>query len=65
MCPKVLFVNLQNHQDSTFVEIHIETENIGIEEENKVLNLHESVSVDKEGRINVTINNLSISDAYN
>ncbi|MDR3598387.1 alpha-N-arabinofuranosidase [Clostridium sp.] len=59
-----VFNMYKNHQDATLVESHIDTENIGIEEENKVPNLHESVSVDKEGRINVTINNLSISDAY-
>lgn len=59
-----VFNMYKNHQDATLVESHIDTENIGIEEENKVPNLHESVSVDAEGRINVTINNLSISEAY-
>ena len=36
---------------------------IGIEEE-MVPNLHESVSVSEDGKIQVTINNLSITDAY-
>ena len=35
-----------------------------LDEENQVPNLHESVSVDGEGRINITINNLSIDEAY-
>ncbi|WP_160685799.1 alpha-N-arabinofuranosidase [Clostridium sp. C2-6-12] len=52
------------HQEATLVESYIDTKNIGIEEENQVPNLHESVSVDAEGRINITINNLSVSEAY-
>jgi len=59
-----VFNMYKNHQEATLVESYIETENIGVEEENKVPNLHESVSVDAEGIINVTINNLSISDDY-
>jgi alpha-N-arabinofuranosidase len=58
-----VFNMYKNHQDATLVQSYIETEYIGIEEE-QVPNLHESVSVDAEGRINVTINNLSISEDY-
>lgn len=52
------------HQEATLVESYIDTKNIGVEEENQVPNLHESVSIDSEGKINITINNLSISEAY-
>ena len=37
-----VFNMYKNHQDATLVESHIDTENIGVEEENKVPNLHES-----------------------
>ena len=60
-----VFNMYKNHQEATLVESYIETENIGVEEENQVPNLYESVSVDAEGRINITLNNLSISDSYN
>lgn len=59
-----VFNMYKNHMESTLVDSFIETEKIGIEEENKVPNLNESVSIDSEGRINITINNLSITDAY-
>ena len=59
-----VFNMYKNHMESTLVDSFIETEEIGLEEENKVPNLNESVSIDSEGRINITINNLSITDAY-
>jgi alpha-N-arabinofuranosidase len=59
-----VFNMYKNHQEATLVESYIDTKNIGVEEENQVPNLHESVSVDAEGRINITINNLSVSEAY-
>ena len=52
------------HQEATLLESYIENEMIGVEEENKVPNLHESVSIDKEGRVIITVNNLSITDSY-
>ncbi|MFQ9617539.1 MAG: alpha-L-arabinofuranosidase C-terminal domain-containing protein, partial [Clostridium butyricum] len=60
-----VFNMYKNHQESTLVESYLETEMIGIEEESKVPNLHESVSVDSQGRINITINNISLKDSYN
>lgn len=51
------------HQDAELVDSHIETEEIGIEEE-KVPNLSESVSISTDGKINITINNLSLDNAY-
>ena len=55
----------KNHQESTLVESYIETKMIGVDEENQVPNLHESVSIDSEGRVNITINNLSVDEGYN
>lgn len=58
-----VFNMYKNHQEATLVDSYLETETIGTDE-SKVPNLQESVSVDSEGKINVTINNLSITDAY-
>jgi len=51
------------HQDATLVDSFVETEEVGVEEA-KVQNLHESASIDTEGKLNITINNLSITDSY-
>ena len=51
------------HQDAELVESFIEgTKTIGEENEFMVPNIQESVSVDKDGVITITINNLSIKD---
>jgi len=60
-----VFNMYKNHQEAILVESYIDTKNIGIEEENMVPNLHESASIDEEGRIIITINNLSVSEGYN
>ena len=60
-----IFNMYKNHQESTLVESYIETKMIGVDEENQVPNLHESVSIDSEGRVNITINNLSVDEGYN
>ena len=39
-------------------------EKIGLEDEYKVPNLHESVSKGKDGKIHITLGNLSCSEAY-
>ena len=59
-----VFNMYKNHQEAQLVDSYIETEMIGIDSENKVPNLHESVSLDNEGRINITINNLSVDKSY-
>jgi alpha-N-arabinofuranosidase len=52
------------HQDAELVESYIEgTKTIGEEDEFMVPNLQESVSIDKDGIITITINNLSITDS--
>ncbi|AJG99739.1 alpha-N-arabinofuranosidase [Clostridium beijerinckii] len=60
-----VFDMYKNHQEATLIESYIDTKKIGIEEENLVPNLHESASIDDQGRINITINNLSIGEDYN
>lgn len=52
------------HQDATLVESSIETETIGTQEEYQVPNLTESVSVDENGVLHLTITNLSVSESY-
>ena len=59
-----VFNMYKNHQEATLVESFIETKMIGVDEENQVPNLNESVSIDSKGRINITINNLSIDEGY-
>lgn len=51
------------HQDGELLDSFIETREIGLEEQNMVPDLSESVSVDREGRIHVTVANLSVSEA--
>ncbi len=59
-----VFNMYKDHQEATLLESYIESKEIGLEEENLVPNLHESASVDKDGRVIFTINNLSITDDY-
>jgi alpha-N-arabinofuranosidase len=52
------------HQDAELVESYIDgVKTIGEEKEFMVPNLQESVSVDKDGVVTITINNLSIEDS--
>ena len=50
------------HQEAMLLDSFLETKQIGIEEE-QVCNLHESVSIDKDGAINITLCNLSLSES--
>lgn len=52
------------HQDAELVESSVETVSIGLEEDTKVPNLTESVSVDKDGKLHVTLTNLSLDESY-
>ena len=52
------------HQNGELLDSYIETEEIGLEEQNMVPNLNESVSVDKNGVIHVTVANLSTTEDY-
>jgi alpha-N-arabinofuranosidase len=58
-----VFKMFNAHQDGELLDSFIETEEIGSEKD-KVPNLTESVSVDKDGKIHATICNLSCTDAY-
>lgn len=50
------------HQDAELVESSIETVMVGMEEEYQVPDLTESVSLDKDGRLHVTVTNLSLDE---
>ncbi len=52
------------HQDAELLDSFLETEQIGLEEQNMVPNLTESVSLGKDGKIHITMTNLSIDKAY-
>ncbi len=50
------------HQDAELLESSIETKQIGLEEAYQVPNLTESVSVGKDGKVYVTLTNLSLEE---
>lgn len=52
------------HQDATLVESSIETKQIGLQEQYMVPNLTQSVSVDKNGTLHITVTNLSADEGY-
>ncbi|MBO4604331.1 MAG: alpha-N-arabinofuranosidase [Clostridiales bacterium] len=52
------------HQDGELLESSVNAEQIGLEDQYMVPNLHESVSKDKDGKIHITLANLSCTDAY-
>ncbi|SFS05183.1 alpha-N-arabinofuranosidase [Anaeromicropila populeti] len=52
------------HQGSTLLDSSIETKEVGLEKEWMVPNLSESVSVDEEGTIHITVANLSVEEAF-
>jgi Alpha-L-arabinofuranosidase C-terminus. len=59
-----VFHMYQHHQDGELLDSSIESTLIGLEEKYMVPNLTESVSVDKEGRIHITVTNQSLTDSY-
>ena len=52
------------HQDAELLDSYVETEEIGLEDEFKVPNLTESVSLGKDGKLHITVNNLSVEKDY-
>ena len=52
------------HQDAELVESSIDTEEIGLEKKYMVPNLNESASIGTDGKLHITLNNLSITDDY-
>lgn len=59
-----VFNLFKDHQDAQLVESSIETECVGMDDAYMVPNLSESASVDSEGRLVITIGNLSVSEDY-
>ena len=58
-----VFRLFRDHQDAELVQSHIETEMIGEDEEFMVPDLSESASVGADGKLRITIGNLSVSEA--
>ena len=58
-----VFKMYKYHQDASLLESSVETKEIGIGDE-KVVNLHESVSMDADGTVHITLANLSIEEDY-
>ena len=54
----------RDHQDADLVESSLETRPIGVTAEESVPNLTESVSVDKNGVMHITVTNLSVDESY-
>lgn len=50
------------HQDNDLLESSIDTKKVGLEDEYMVPNLTESVSVDRRGKIIITVTNLSLDE---
>ena len=59
-----VFRMFRDHQDAVLVESKIETETIGEEEQYMVPNLSESASIDRDGKLQITMGNLSVTQAY-
>ena len=51
------------HQDAELVESSMETKKVGLEEDHMVPQLHESVSFGKDGKLHVTLVNLSLDES--
>lgn len=59
-----VFHMYQHHQDAELLESTIESEIIGLEEEYQVPNLIESTSMAQDGKVHITLTNLSLTDSY-
>lgn len=60
-----VFHMYQAHQEAELLESYIDTKQIGLEEKHMVPNLSESVSQSLDGKIHITLNNLSLDESYN
>lgn len=59
-----VFHMYQHHQEAELLESSIESTTIGLEEEYKVTNLLESASLAQDGKVHMTLTNLSLTDCY-
>ena len=58
-----VFYLYQNHQDATLVESYLQAPLTGTKEY-EVPSLQESVSINEEGHLNITITNLALNESY-
>ncbi len=59
-----VFKMFSHHQDADLVESYVETSEVGVEEENQIPNLSESVSIGKDGKLHITIANTALNVDY-
>ena len=59
-----VFNMYKHHQDAELLDSFVETDMVGLEDENMVPNLSESVSLAPDGKIHITMTNLSITESY-
>ena len=59
-----VFYLFQKHQGADLVESSLETKEIGLDEEKLIPNMNESVSLDKDGKLQITITNASLDEDY-
>ena len=59
-----VFYLFQKHQGADLVESSLETKEIGLDEEELIPNMNESVSLDKDGKLQITITNASLDEDY-
>ena len=59
-----VFNMYKHHQEGELVDSSIETKYVGLEKSDLVPNLHESVSYGKDGKLHLTLVNLSLEEAY-
>jgi len=59
-----VFNMYKHHQDAELLDSYIETETIGLEDAYMVPNLNESVSLGTDGKIHITLTNLSVDKDY-
>ncbi len=59
-----VFKMFSHHQDGQLVESFVETSEVGVDEENQISNLSESVSIGKDGKLHITIANTALNVDY-
>ena len=59
-----VFKMYKYHQDAELLDSFVESKEVGLEKENMVPNLTESVSLGKDGKIHITMTNLSVDEAF-
>jgi alpha-N-arabinofuranosidase len=54
----------QQHMDGELVDSYIDNKNIGVEDQYQVPNVTESVSIDKDGTLHLTLSNTSLIESH-